>query len=490
MRAFKYIRVSDDEQVAEGFSIEAQNALLDRKFAEWGFTCIGTYVDEGFSAKNMKRPDFQKMMKDVSTKSPQVIVFWRLDRFTRNSRDFQKMTETLEKQGCGIKSCTENIDTTTAMGRFQLELTISLGQLERETTSERVKFVMEERHRKGLRNGAVAPYGYDLVDGKLIINPAEAEVVKRIYELYERPMSDTAIAKLFNKEQVPKRDADRWSPFSVQYILTNPVYCGKLRWNYRKQAGKRTHNEVIIEGTHEPIISVDHFDRIERIRNKRAIKREKVSSDFHFTGVLRCGRCGYGMVGVTKRLKDGQPSRFYRCLNRMHAGLCDMPNFKEKALTEAFLSALKVDSDQYKKLIVISDPLPTETDIDQANIQRELEQIKKRRRKWQDAYANDVITLDELKERNKEEKAKEEMILARLEPAATHPAESQWSREEMLQVLSSIRDLWLTVDDELAKKRFIQEAFKEIVVDTELKNPKGGRFVFNKVNILDWKLNL
>jgi site-specific DNA recombinase len=492
MRAICYIRVSDEDQAKEGYSIEAQETLLRRECAKLGYEIVGMYVDEGYSAKNTKRPQFQKMLSDIDQIRAQVIFFWRLDRFTRNSRDFQKITESLEKKGCGIKSATENIDTTTAMGRFQLELTISLGQLERETTAERVHFVMEERHRKGLRNGAIAPLGYDLVDGQLVINEKQAEIVRSIYELYKRPLSTRAIAKLFNNDPVtyPHKDGRKWSNFSIGYILTNPVYCGKLRWNYRKLAGSRTYNEIVVQGAHEPIISEEEFNYIQQLRNKRFVKREKVSSDFHFTGVLRCARCGYGMIGVTQRdNKTGKSRRFYRCLGRVNYGTCNMPYLSERAITEVFLSSLHEDSEQFKKLAIIPENIDPDPDYEQDALKRDLDNILKRRKKWQEAFAADAITIDELKSHMEEERIKEEMVRAKLEPAAA-TIKSHWSQVEIMHLLSSLRELWYQLEDELAKKAFIQDVFKEIIINTPVERgvARPGKLI--PVELVDWKLNI
>jgi site-specific DNA recombinase len=490
MRAVKYIRVSDEEQEREGFSIEAQSALLDRKFAEWGFECVGTYIDPGFSAKNTKRPAFQRMLKELESTGAQAICFWRLDRFTRSTRDFQKIVETLELKKCGIKSATEHYDTTTAIGRFQLDLAISLGQLERETTAERVHFVMEERHRKGLRNGAVAPYGYSLADGQLTLNPQEAEVVRRIYELYQSPVSIQTIAKRFNAEGLPKRELSKWSAFSIQYILTNPVYCGRIRWNYRKLSGKRTYQEIIVDGSHEPIISQQEFDSVQQLKKRRYVLREKVSSPFHFTGVLRCGRCGYGMIGLTQRdNKTGKSKRHYRCLGRVNYGICNMPFVQEKIIVDMFLKAMEEGSVHLRKLLQINEHVPVESNYDQELLKRDLEQIQKRRRKWQDAYANDVIDLETLKGRMEEERAKEEIVKGKLEPAAAQ-GKSQWSPDEIKEMLTTLRPLWHEIQDDAVKKKFVQDIFKSIVINSPVEKAvaRPGKVIPVDIVEINWNI--
>lgn len=489
MKAAIYIRVSTEEQAREGYSIESQREICTRFINERKYDLTEVYIDEGYSSKNLKRPDIQRMLKDIELHKFNILVFWRLNRLTRSVKDKEFLFELFDSKRIDIKSMSEELDTTTASGRMVTNILVSVAQGEREQTAENVHSTMYERAAIGLRNGAVAPYGYTIVDGKLIVVPDEAEVIKRIYDLYEKPLSFRAIAKLFNQEGIVKRGTSKWADFTVQYILTNPVYCGKMRWNYRKASGKRTHKEIITDGTHEPIITVEHFERIEQLRNRRAVKREKVSSDFHFTGVLRCNRCGYGMIGLTQRdNKTGKSRRFYRCLGRSNYGICNMPIISEVALTEEFLNCLKEDNVMFQKLISVPDHVNVENDGGQDIIKREIESVHRRRKKWQEAYANDAITLDELKSHMDEERAKEEMLKARLEPA-TATVKSLRSKEEIIEVLQTLRSAWYEIKDELAKKTFIQEAYKEIIINTPVERGVARPGKLMPVDIVDWKFN-
>jgi site-specific DNA recombinase len=487
LRAAIYIRVSTEEQAREGFSIDAQKSNLIKKAQESGYVIQDFYIDDGFSAKDMRRPALTKVIADVKQKKIDVVLFWRLDRFTRSSKDFHKIDEIFSQYGAGIKSATEPIDTTTAIGRFQLQLSVLLGQLERETTSERVHFVMEDRHLKGLRNGAVAPFGYDLVDGNLVINPMEAEIVKRIFTIYQQNKSCRYIAKLFNAEGVPKRnDVSKWAEFTVWYIIDNPVYCGKLRWNNRKQAGAKTGNPIVVEGKHEPIISEEEFLKVHKLREFRKKEGKKATSDFPFTGVIKCARCGYGMIGGSRPIKNGV-SRYYRCLGRFNYGVCDMPVIKEESINEAFLHSLSPDMDELEKLVQINDEIAVASeDIDlREQLEAELENIQKRKKKWQVAYANDAITLEELKEHTNDDKQREEYIKSQLE-VSPKTQRSHWSRDEIIQQLRHLHDLWYQIEDDSAKKNFMNDVFEFIAINTDVTAPKGGPGQRTKVYITGW----
>lgn len=486
MNAALYIRVSTDEQSNEGYSIDAQRTLLLKKAEQLEYTIYDIYADEGFSAKSMRRPALSRMLKDVEAGKIQVVLFWRLDRFTRRSKDFQKMMELLIKYNAGIKSATENIDTTTAMGRFQLELTVSLAQLERETTSERVHFVMEDRHRKGLRNGAVSPYGYDLVKGKLVINPEEAEVVKRIFALYRQNHGCKYIAKLFNHEKIPKGNANVWAEFTVYYILTNPIYCGRLRWNYRKLSGVKTGKEIIVDGDHEPIITEEEFDQVQDMRELRARIGQKATSEFAFTGVIRCGRCGYGMTGSSQKRKNDR-YRYYKCTGRFAYGICDMPIIAEDSIQEAFLHALVHPPDAEKYYVAAAEEVKIPSAQEQ--LTRELENIQKRRKKWQLAFANDVITLEELRGHTEDDRKREEDIREQLESLPEVFPKVHRSRVEIIELAKQLHDHWGNIQSEAAKKNFINEVFSYITINTDVTEAKGGPGRRVPVYVSDWDFN-
>ncbi|MGG1601237.1 recombinase family protein [Paenibacillus naphthalenovorans] len=470
MRGFQYIRVSDEEQAVEGYSITAQKALLDRKFAEWGATVAGVYIDDGYSAKDIRRPDLQRLMNDIATLKPDFIAFWKLDRWTRAGRDWHALNDKLKPYGVTLRSAIgENLSEGTAFERFNVGLNVLLGQFEREQISERVHFVMMERHNKGLRNGAKPPYGYDLKNGQLIVNEEQAEVVRKIFNWYaygdeNGPCGFREIAVKLNRG-----NGREWTYSSVRYALMNPVYCGKLRWNYRKASGKPTGKEIIVDSDHAPIIPVELFEKVygEIVSRKRGGKA--ATSEYAFSGVLRCGRCGKAMVGFSRG------ARFYRCTGRANAGTCDMPAIHSGRLEQAFLASLDYDSDQVRNLIDVPDR-SDEVKSRREALEAEIEQIRKRKKKWQMAYADDVISLEDLRERTKEDAEREKEISQEL---ATLPqgTSNVWSKEMIADILVDAKKAMQSAD-EAEKKAFIRELFERVTVDAEKPEgkPAPGRY--------------
>lgn len=483
MRAALYIRVSTDEQSKEGFSIQAQTLMLERKAAEYGYTIVKHYVDDGYSAKNMKRPHLQKMLADSELKLFDVIFFWRLDRLTRSSRDFHKLAERTQKNSVGIRSATESIDTTTAIGRFQLELSVSLAQLERETISERTSFVMEERARKGLRNGSFAPFGYDL-DGKdLIVNEENAKVVRRIFDLYLDHTGMKKIAAILNREGVLSAFNKLWSAPAIKYVLENPVYISKIRWNYQSKTRKKGENQFVTDANHESIIDELTFERVQNAIALRKYGGKRVTHDNLFSSILRCGRCGKSFNNFSY-IRNGYYYKSYRCSSRYDYGTCDMQSISEKKVVEAFLKSLDLEDADYEKYFVMPDTEKDDHDKIES-IRKELELINTRKKKWQLAYANDAMTLEELKQRTDEDRAREQELKDMLveAPAAVR---SHLSKEELIGYLKQLRSTWHLINNDKAKKTFIQEAFEYITVDTEPMS-KVGQGVRTSVMVTDFK---
>lgn len=489
MRAAMYIRVSDEEQVKEGYSIESQIAVCSRWAAEKGHDVVDTYVDEGVSSKTLKRPDMQRMIRDIERRKFDLLIFWRLNRVTRTVKDKVFLFDLFDRYDVSLKSMTEEIDTTTASGRMITNLLVSVAQGEREQTAENVYSTMMELHLNGKRQGAVAPFGYDLIDGKLVINDKQSAIVKQMYEMYDsNQFGFREIAVTINTEH-NQPDDRLWSYTTVRYVLMNPSYCGMLRWNHRKLGGKETGKSVMTPGTHEGIIEQSVFDRVNNQIKMRKTGGKTATSDYAFAGVLRCGRCGRAMIGFSAKKSNGR-HRYYRCSGRAMYGVCDMPILKDFKVEEAFLASLDYEPKQLKKFMNIN--MNKNTNDKQKKIDRlkkELETVQKRKKKWRLAYADEAITLEELKEHNKEDNEREEEIQKELQ-SIPEAQTAKWSKEEIVEQLIMIRDLWKRSTNEKVKKAFVRDAFESITVNTEIESAQGAPGVVVDAVITDLKLRI
>ncbi len=230
MRAALYVRVSTEDQAREGFSLDAQTKRLEAYCRVRGWTVSDIYRDEGYSGRNTERPEYTRMMD--RSDDWDVLLVLKMDRIHRNSVNFTFMMDELRKKGKEFNSMQEKFDTTTAMGRFVMDIIQRIAQLESEQIGERVKIGMARKARYGTGNmGSGHPYGYVYERGSLTIVEYEAEVVRNIYSMYSEGMSTSIIADNLNNSYIRSKKGGKWSRQSVSKILNNPVYAGYIRWD-------------------------------------------------------------------------------------------------------------------------------------------------------------------------------------------------------------------------------------------------------------------
>ena len=184
-----------------------------------------------------------------------ILLVIKMDRIHRNSKNFMLMMENLNKNEKEFASMSESFDTSTAMGRFVMNIIQGIAQLESEQIGERVYIGMEQ---KAKTNGGVLgfniPYGYNYSDGNLIINEEEASIIKKIYSWYKDGKSMGEIAKMLNMAKVPTKKGGFWAKKTISTILKNPVYCGYLHWE-----------EYVNKSEHDDIISTYDFNAVQKL---------------------------------------------------------------------------------------------------------------------------------------------------------------------------------------------------------------------------------
>ena len=184
-----YTRKSSDEGLAQDFnSLQAQReacaAFIQSQQGE-GWRLIETaYDDGGFSGGGMERPALTRLLADIGLGRIDAVVVYKVDRLTRSLADFARMVELFDAQGVSFVAVTQQFNTTTSMGRLTLNVLLSFAQFEREVTGERIRDKIAASKRKGMWMGGYAPLGYDVRGRRLVLNPAEAETVRHIYQRY------------------------------------------------------------------------------------------------------------------------------------------------------------------------------------------------------------------------------------------------------------------------------------------------------------------
>jgi len=248
-----YTRVSTEDQAKEGFSLDAQQDRLLAYCKARGWDVSDKYVDDGHTGRTVKRPAYQRMMAEKDRWDAILVI--KMDRIHRNARNFMEMMDNLQKWGKDFVSATESLDTSTAMGRFVMDIIQRIAQLESEQIGERVYMGMSQKAKNGDGIlGSPVPYGYRLIDGKFSIVEPEADVIREIFQRYCGGDSMEDLRRHLRRKGILTRTGKEWSKMSLAHILHNPIYVGALRWD-----------GIIREGDHAAIVDLETFDGVQRI---------------------------------------------------------------------------------------------------------------------------------------------------------------------------------------------------------------------------------
>lgn len=223
LKAALYVRVSTDEQASEGFSLDAQISKLRNYCKIQGWDIAAEYCEEGESGRSTKRPEYQRMMSEHDIWD--VVLVYKLDRIHRNSMNFALMMEDLDRLGKDFCSVQDQLDTSTAMGRFVRDITERIAQLESEQIGERVAIAMDKKARMG---GIVSrlPFGYKNKNGEKIVDNDEKYIVRAIFNMYVEGHSMDNIADYLNSAGFTTGSGGIWYKSSIHRILTNTNYIG------------------------------------------------------------------------------------------------------------------------------------------------------------------------------------------------------------------------------------------------------------------------
>ena len=299
-----YPRVSTEDQFRNGHSLGEQKERMLKLCDYKNYEVYKVYEDAGISAKDMNRPAFQEMIQDIKDGKINKIIVYKLDRLTRSIKDLEEICTFLEENNCSLESMCEDINTSTANGKFFIRMLTILAQLEIERTSERTKFGMIGAVKKGHFVGR-APIGYDKQDKKLVINDIESEVIRRIFDLYIKGMAANAITKLLNEEKALNR---KWIPTLVDRILSNEIYIG----NYVHRKTISIEESQTFIGVAPAIIEEEVFNTAQ-VQKQKNLKNYKRKQTYIFMQSIKCPKCDTIMGGCSSKSHTGEKHCYYHC---------------------------------------------------------------------------------------------------------------------------------------------------------------------------------
>lgn len=397
MIAALYPRVSSDDQI-NGFSLSAQLNLLTEYCKKNNIEIYKVYSENGVSAKfsdEKKRPQFDRMLKDAEKKLFNIILVHKYDRFARNVELSQKIKRQLKNSGVNVISMSEPIEDS-PIGFFQEGMLELLAEYYIKNLSQEVKKGQGEKISQG-KPCNMLPYGYKNIKGNPIIVDDQANVVKKIFELYGQGYGSQKISNYLNDRGIPTMKSGIWNTSQINYILRNKAYTGCLKWGQK-----------VVENAMPVIIPNELFKITQnKINVKLKTNRSEYYNQFLLLGLLRCGYCDSPMR-ISKLYSNGNRNGkvyyMYSCRqSRYSKSRCSFgKHFQHKNIEDWVIKNIE---DILKGIRDIENVIDYTSDISDERsfkIEKELERVKK-------AYLSEVFTLDEYK--NERQRLEGEMRL-------------------------------------------------------------------------------
>lgn len=499
-----YIRVSTMNQLDRD-SLKTQEDRLIAFCVANGIKQHRLYKDPGFSAKDTKRPALEALMKDIQDGEIKNVFTVKLDRITRSLADLLHLTNFFNKYSVNFVSISENIDTSTAMGRAMHSLLGIFAQLEREVTAERVATDMRHRANNGKWNGGVVPYGYTIQSRlkkkykengiepikameicpetkKLYVDLEESEIVKWIYETYLKTNSIRKTTIDLNGSGVRTRDGKLWAKTTIHRFLTNPTYAGMIWYGKRKTdpisgklIGQDKNEWVIVKGEHDPIISEETFNAVQELISKKHGKPTRSNRTYLLSGILKCGHCGGAMTGHTFNRKGTDRSySYYKCYSKLQKGplACaglSLPTDKlENYIIDQLmhLSENKTFLSDKKKMLQIlkSKEKKDSSNIEIINIDKHIRGLSARLDTLLDKMERQLITDEDFKPRYEKIKGEMSELSNKKDYFSSLERSSQLATanlEASFEEIASFKNNWEYLDD-VGKSLRVNAIVKEI----------------------------
>ena len=476
-----YIRVSTEDQAREGFSLgEQEEKLLQLcKFKE--LEVYKVYKDAGISAKDMEhRPQFQEMLKDMKEGKLNYIVAYKLDRITRSVRDLEELISVLEQYNCFLLCDRDDVNTSTANGRFFVRMLTVLSQLEIEIVSERTKFGLNGAIKSGHIPGQ-RPFGYKSAEDKrMVIDNSIRPYVEKIFDLYLEGKSFQQIANYFKENNIyPKKN---WKDTTIQKIIDNKIYMGD--YEQYKRIGKQENLEPIVYmNVVEPIISRAKWEECQRQkeRNQRTYTRDRV---YTFFQRLKCPNCSR----IMKCKGSGGTKRKYMYYTCEHCHINFNEDHVEHLLRDFIYNLLEYDMAVKKFFLPVLEDKTN--NIDTTSIDKEIRDLEKQRNRIKDLYIKGIVEIDDFKEDYKLiedklanlESKKLELVNLKTFNYSPHEllAQRNLEKEKMIRLdtLNTVLKTKWNGMDKSEKQEFISKFIDTI----EIKKNSKGNLILEKIN--------
>ena len=375
-RVALYVRLSrEDENEGPSGSVTNQLSLLNGFVTENRLSVYGTYIDDGWSGTNFDRPEFQKMISDIEAGRVNMVITKDLSRLGRDyitvghymERYFPekrvRYISLLDAVDTGIESSSNDITPFRAI----------MNDMYAKDISKKIKSVKHDKQRKGEFIGGKPVYGYKMhptEKNKIVVDEEVAPVVRRIFSMALDGMSCRKIAATLNEEKVPTPAtyanlhpgrkgpyAGLWSSERISEMLQNETYIGnmvqgrskKVSYKSKKCIKQARENWIVVEGTHEPLVDKQTFQKVRLLVDSRRHTRNR-TYDFLLKGLIFCHECGYPLSVLNRKNAAGEDVLYFVCRTYQRftkAGVCSSHAIKERTVTDAVLNKVREVCESY-----------------------------------------------------------------------------------------------------------------------------------------------
>ncbi len=321
LRCAVYTRKSSEEGLDMEFnSLDAQReaceAFIASQRAEGWVPVRDRYDDGGISGGTLERPALRRLVADIQEGLVDVVVVYKIDRLSRSLVDFTKLVEVFDANNVTFVSVTQSFNTTTSMGRLTLNILLSFAQFEREVIGERIRDKVAASRKRGMWMGGYVPLGYDVRERKLVVNDAEATLVRRIFQGFVETESCTKLVQVLRAEGATTKRGRPLTKSDVYRILSNRVYLGEA-----------VHKGTAYPGEHDAVVTQAQWDAVHAVLE--VSPRVRVNRTRNTTAPLLRGLIfdsdGRAMSPSHSRGRGGQMYRYYVSQAVLKGGATERP---------------------------------------------------------------------------------------------------------------------------------------------------------------------